>query len=253
MCPSTSNQSDPELEQTAWNLEPLVDGQGQEGARTQLAEALTRSQVFAERYAGKLDGLDSAGLEQAMHELGEIQELVGRAATYAGLRFSVDTADPAAGALMQEVQERGTEIETTLLFFELEWAALEDEQAEELLDDKRLSFCAHHLRNVRRYREHLLSEPEEKILTEKSLTGASAWTRLFEELTSAIEVTIPGTGELPDGSVALDVALSRLALPDREVRRTVAEAVTAALAPGLRTRGYVLNTLLADKGVDDRL
>ena len=81
-----------------------------------------------------------------MRELGEIQELVGRAGTYAGLRFSVDTADPAAGALMQEVQERGTEIETTLLFFELEWAALADERADALLDDERLSFCAHHLR-----------------------------------------------------------------------------------------------------------
>ena len=248
MCPSTSNQSDPELEQTAWNLEPLVDGQGQDGARAQLAEALDRSQVFAERYAGKLAELDSAGLEQAMHELGEIQELVGRAGTYAGLLFSVDTADPAAGALMQEVQERGTEIETTLLFFELEWAGLGDEQAEKLLDDERLSFCAHHLRNVRRYREHLLSEPEEKILAEKAVSGASAWSRLFDELTSAIEV------RLPEGEpVALDVALSRLVLADRELRRSTAEAVTEALAPGLRTRAFLFNTLLADKATDDRL
>jgi oligoendopeptidase F len=278
MCPPTSAASDPELEQTAWNLEPLVDGQGQEGARTQLAEALTRSQAFAARYAGKLGELDSAGLEQAMRELGEIQELVGRAGTYAGLRFSVDTADPAAGALMQEVQERGTEIETTLLFFELEWAALGDEQAERLLNDERLSFCAHHLRNVRRYREHLLSESEEKILAEKAVTGASAWSRLFDELTSAIEVRLPGgeTGagaptsaegggqQVADGpqvaetvaapeTVALDVALSRLVLADRELRRSTAEAVTEALAPGLRTRAFLFNTLLADKATDDRL
>src|ERR1700722_13499504 len=161
MCPSTSSASDPELEQTAWNLEPLVNGEGQDGARAQLDEALTRSQAFAARYAGKLGELDGAGLGQAMHELGEIQELVGRAGTYAGLRFSVDTADPAAGALMQEVQERDIDIEMALLFFELEWAALGDEQADNLLDDERLSFCAHHLRNVRRYRGHLLSEPEE--------------------------------------------------------------------------------------------
>ena len=69
------------------------------------------------------------------------------------------------------MQERGTAIETTLLFFELEWAALPDERAEELLAGEGLEFCRHHLRNVRRYREHLLSEPEEKILAEKSLTG----------------------------------------------------------------------------------
>ena len=106
------------------------------------------------------------------------------------------------------MQEQETAIQTTLLFFELEWAALSDERAEELLAGEGLEFCAHHLRNVRRYRDHLLSEPEEKILAEKALTGASAWTRLFEELTSAIEVELPGD---EDGEkVALDVALSRL-------------------------------------------
>jgi len=53
--------------------------------------------------------------------------------------------------------------------------------------------------------------------------------------------------------VALDVALSRLMSPDRELRRGTAEAVTTALAPGLRTRGFLFNTLLHDKAVDDRL
>jgi oligoendopeptidase F len=247
MSPPSADTSDPELAQTAWNLEPLVDGQAQDGARAQLAEALERAQAFAERYGGKLSELDGTGFELAMRELGELQELVGRAGTYAGLRFSVDTADPAAGALMQEVQERGTEIETILLFFELEWATLEDERAEALLADPRLAFCAHYLRNVRRYREHLLSEPEEKILAEKAVTGASAWSRLFDELTSAIEVS------LPEETVALDVALSRLVLADRELRRSTAESVTEALAPGLRTRAFLFNTLLADKATDDRL
>jgi oligoendopeptidase F len=53
--------------------------------------------------------------------------------------------------------------------------------------------------------------------------------------------------------VPLEVALSRLMHPDREVRRTTAEAVTAALEPGLRTRAYIFNTLALDKSVDDRL
>jgi oligoendopeptidase F len=150
------------------------------------------------------------------------------------------------------VQEQETAIQTTLLFFELQWAALSDERAEELLAGEGLDFCRHHLRSARRYREHLLSEPEEKILAEKALTGASAWTRLFEELTSTIEVELP-SAEGAAESVALDVALSRLSLPDRELRRSAAEAVTAALAPGLRTRAFLFNTLLADKATDDRL
>lgn len=247
---ATAQPSDPELEATAWDLEPLVGGKGQAGVEPRMGEALERAKAFAEEHAGKLGELDSAGLRAAMHELAEINELVARAGYYAALRFSTDTADPANGALLQKVQEQEIQIQTTLLFFELEWAALRDDRAEELLSGEGLDFCAHHLRNVRRYREHLLSEPEEKILTEKALTGASAWQRLFEELASAIEVTLPD--ELPPG-VALDVALSRLALSDRDVRRTTAEAVTAALAPGLRTRAFLFNTLLADKATDDRL
>jgi oligoendopeptidase F len=265
--------ADPDLEETAWELEPLVEGEGADGARRQLEEALELAKGLAESLAGEMGQLDAVALESAMRRLERIEDLVGRAGTYAGLRFSVDTSDPANGALLQEVQERGTEIQTTLLFFELEWAALDDERVDELLADERLSFCAHHLRSVRRYREHLLTEPEEKIIAEKVLTGSSAWSRLFEELTSAIEVELPSEvrpadggdgaggergreGAAPNGEaqrVALDVALSRLASPDRELRRSVAESVTAALAPGLRTRAFVFNTLLADKSIDDRL
>src|SRR5437588_247901 len=92
-----------------------------------------------------------------MEELAVIKELVGRAGTYAALRFAADTADPANGALMQLVQERATAIETTLLFFELEWAALADERADELLVGEGLDFCRHYLRNVRRYPNWLAS------------------------------------------------------------------------------------------------
>ncbi len=255
--PASAESSDPELQATAWDLEPLVDGDGQEGVARRMSDALERAKKFAARHAGRLAELDSAGLQEAMSELAGIHDLVARAGYFAALRFSTDTAEPANGALLQQVQEQETGIQTTLLFFELEWAALSDERAEELLAGDGLDFCRHYLRNVRRYREHLLSEPEEKILAEKSVTGAGAWTRLFEELTSAIEVTLPSAQQssTQDSTekLALDVALSRLSLPDRDVRRTTAEAVTAALAPGLRTRAYLFNTLLADKATDDRL
>jgi oligoendopeptidase F len=141
----------------------------------------------------------------------------------------------------------------------LEWADLDDARVEELLADRRLAFCAHHLRNLRRYRPHLLTEAEEQLLAEKSVSGASAWVRLFDELTSAIEVrfdaglaTAAGLGDA-EVVVGLEQGLAMLAHPERDVRRSAAEAVTTGLAPGLRTRAYVFNTLLLDKAVDDRL
>jgi oligoendopeptidase F len=214
-----------------------------------LDEAGRRAEAFAGEHAGNVDDLDGDGLRAVMTELVAIQELVARAGNFAALRFAVDTADPQRGALMQRVQERATAIETMLLFFDLEWAALSDERAEELLGAEGLDFCRHHLRMERRYRPHLLSEPEEKVMAEKAVSGRSAWARLFAELTSAIRVRVEGDDE----DVALEIALSRLLSADREVRRAAAEGVTEALEPGLRTRAFIVNTLFHDKAVDDRL
>jgi oligoendopeptidase F len=239
--------ADPALLATEWDLSPLVGGEDDAGVDRQLDGATQRATAFADSYAGKFAELDAAGLAVAMHELERINELVGKAGSYASLRFSTDTADPVRGALLQRVQERATEIETKLLFFELDWAAVDDERAEALLSDDALQFCRHYLRSARRYRPHLLSEPEEKILAEKAISSATAWGRLFGELTAALRVTAD------DGEVTLDVALSRLQSPDRDTRRTAAEAVSQALEPGLRTRGFIYNTLAHDKAVEDRL
>ena len=247
MSTATDLIADPELQRTEWDLDPLVDGDGAEGANRMLDEAVARASAFNQKYAGKVAELDGEGLRAAMQELAEIEELVGRAGSYASLRFSTDTADSERGALLQHVQERGTEIETKLLFFELEWAALDDGRADELLRAPGLDFCRHFLRSARRYRPHLLSEPEEKILAEKSIASEGAWARLFGELMSAVRV------DLEDDELTLDVALSRLQSPDRDVRRASAEAVSAALEPGLRTRGFIYNTLAFDKSVEDRL
>ena len=215
-----------------------------------LDEAEREAGEFAETYEGKVAGLDSEGLRDAMTQLARISDLAGRALNYAHLRFAADTADPANGALLQMGSERATAIQTQLLFFELEWAALEEDEAERMLAGDGLEFCDHFLRNERRYRDHLLTAPEEKIATELSVTGAGAWSRLFDELTSSIRVDL---GEDGGEGVSLDIALSKLHDPDREVRRETAEAITEALQPGLRTRAYVFNTLLQDKAIKDRL
>jgi oligoendopeptidase F len=230
----------------AWDLDPLVDGKGAQGVDALLDLADQRAAAIAE-HRGKVAALDAAGLEEVMRDLADVHELVGRAGSYAALRFSVDTSDPERGALLQRVEERSTAINTQLLFFELEWAEIPDDRAAVLLASDRLDFCRHHLASIRRYRSHLLTEPEERILTEKSVTGRSAWSRLFSELTSAITLDLDGA------SVSLEEGLSRLASSDRDQRRRAAEAVTTGLAPGIRTRAFVFNTLLGDKATDDRL
>ena len=245
----TTVAPDQALEEARWNLDPLVEGRGAEGTIELLVEAKERAQAFAEEHRGKVADLEAAGLVAAMRELEEIFDRIGRAGSYASLWFTVDTSDPERGALLQEVQERGAEIETALIFFELEWNELPDERAESLLDTKELEFCRHHLRTARRYRPHQLTEPEERVLTETDVTGRSAFGRLFTEQISNVMVELPDS----EGPVPLMEALSRLQEPDRERRAEAANAVTKALEPGLRTRTFIFNTLLQDKSTKDRL
>ena len=223
----TAAPTDEALEAARWNLEPLVDDGGPERALAQLDESQERAEAFAERYRGKLAELGPAEFAEAMRELEAISDLAGRAGTYVSLKFAVDTASPEVGALMQEVQERSAALQTTLLFFELEWNELDDEQAQALIEAPELAFCSHYLKMERRYRPYQLSEPEERILTETSVTGPGAFSRLFTEQTSAITV------ELSDADEPLQLmeALSRLQDPDRERRAEAAGAVTEALSP----------------------
>ncbi len=247
MATTADHLQDPELLATEWDLAPLVDNDSEHGVDRQLEEARDRATAFAEAHAGRVAELDAEGLRAAMRELEAMYELIGKAASYASLRFSTDTADPTRGALLQRMQELATEIETKLLFFELEWAALDDARADELLAADGLDFARHYLRSARRYRPHLLSEPEEKILAEKSISSHGAWSRLFGELVSALRVDLDGEEQ------TLDMALARLQDPDRDARRRAADAVSVALEPGLRTRAFIYNTLAHDKSVEDRL
>jgi oligoendopeptidase F len=240
---------DEALEAARWDLQPLVDGRGADGVLALMEEAQKVADAFAERYRGKVAELDAAGLSGALHELEQLSDKVGRAGSYAGLDFATDTQDPARGALMQQTQERGAAIQTALLFFDLEWNELPDEQAERLIASDELAFCRHYLRTLRRYRPHQLSEPEERVLTETDVTGRAAFKRLFTEQVGGMTVELPGSDE----PVQLMEALSVLQGPDRELRQAAAGGVTAALEPGLRTRAFIFNTLLADKSTKDRL
>jgi oligoendopeptidase F len=237
-----------DVQTVAWDLEPLVDGEGEAGVFARIDRAATIADDLAATWKGRIASLDAGDLATVMTAVAEVQDLLGRAGHYAQLKYVVDSADPALGALMQKVQERSTDVGITLQFVDLEWATVTDERAESLLADDRLAFCRYHLRSMLRYRAHLLSEAEERLDATKDITGRNAWVRLFDDLTSQIRCTLGDGNE-----VSLEQALSLLGSPDRTARQDAHRAVTEGLAPGLRTRAYIFNTLLADKSADDRV
>jgi oligoendopeptidase F len=244
--PVAARATEQNLTDVSWDLDPLVDGGGDEAVPELLEEAERAAKAFADRWRGRVEEFGAEELQSAMDQLAGIYELASRAASYAMLRHSVDTADPALGALWQTVQERLAAIENELLFFDLEWQALPEERAEQLLSGPGSDRYAHHLRVLHRYAEHRLSEPEERILNDAAVTGRRAFQRLLDEQLAAIRVSL-------DEELTLDQALALLDSPDREERRRLAEAISEALEPGLRTRTFIFNILAQDKATQDRL
>jgi len=234
-------------EDVAWDLGDLYDGPDDARIESDISQAEADAAAFRERYHGKVAQLDAQALADAVAEHERIESSVVRPLTFAHLLFATNMADAARGALVARLGEKAAALETQLLFFPLEWAAVPDDAADAVLADEALDHWRHHLLSARKFRPYLLTEPEEKVVTEKTVSGVGAWSRLYEEQLGALRVSLDGQ------EVSLETAMARLYDTDRDVRRTAAEAITEALGPGLRTRTFVFNTILVDKSIDDRL
>jgi oligoendopeptidase F len=234
-------------EEVAWDLSDLYENADDPRFEGDVKEAEDAAAAFRDRYYGKVSELSAGELAEAIAEMERIESLITKAGYFAHLEYATNMADPTRAALVARLTEKGAALNTQLLFFGLEIADVADDAAEALLASPELEKWDHWVRSLRKFRPYLLSEPEEKILTEKTVSGVSAWDRLYEELLGALRVEIDGT------EVGFEEAMSRLYLPDRDERRGAAEAVTKALEPGLRTRSFIFNTILLDKSIDDRL
>ena len=237
-------------ESVHWNLDDLRTGS--ESLENSLSSAREKAEAFAERYHGRIADLNAEALADALDTLEEIQDELGRSYAYAYLAWSTNTNDEAKGAQLQKVKEEYNQIRQKLLFFEVEWADVPDERAEELIAQDALEPYRHYLELEQEQKQYVLSEPEEKILSEKNVTGRSAWTRYFDETMGAARYELDGD-ELDGDELTQQEILSKLYEPDRELRKNAALAFTDGLEEHTRTLTYVFNTILADKASNDRL
>ncbi|MFO0951914.1 MAG: M3 family oligoendopeptidase [Isosphaeraceae bacterium] len=184
----------------------------------------------------------------AVAELESVFELLDRPGAYSGLLHSAKTDDPPRGALLAKVRERRTVINNHLIFFDLEWVKVPDEAARPLIESPTLARYRHYLEQLRLWRPHYLSEPEEKVLQEKAVTGRSAFVRLFEETVSLM--TCPFTKGEAAETLSTQQILARLYDPDRETRKAAAEGLTEGLKAQSRLLTFVFNTVVLDHKTD---
>jgi oligoendopeptidase F len=232
-------------EKVHWNLDDLYsDAKALEEDLRQIDSA---AEAFEKRYRDRVSTLDASGLAQALKEFETVHEGLGRAYTYAYLNWSTNVESADRGALLQKVRETGTQIQQKVLFFELEWVEIEDEAVKKLFKSPKLDPYRHYLEIERLRKPHVLGEPEEKILSEKSVTGRQAWNRLFDEILAAARFSFN------DQQLTEQEVLAKLYGAEREVRKLAAQSLTDGLQQHLRELTFIFNIILADKTSDDRL
>lgn len=111
---------------------------------------------------------------------------------YAYLWFSENTKNPRARAFKAMVEERLTGLQNRLLFFDLWWQSVDEANAARLLDAS--GDFRYHLESIRRFKAYTLSEPEEKIINLKTITGRSAVNTLYDVLTNGFTFTLTVNG-----------------------------------------------------------
>ncbi|HZQ50225.1 MAG TPA: M3 family oligoendopeptidase [Candidatus Dormibacteraeota bacterium] len=234
-------------ENVRWDLSDLFKSPTDPAIEQRLAASLEAAQEFEQAYRGKVATLPPAEFAEMMAQLEDQQERAMKPEIYAYLLHSQNTQDPAAGRLLARVREAAAERGSHAVFFDLELAQITDAHAAELFAHPEAAKYRHHVEEARKFRPHQLTEPEERVLTDFSPVGNAAWVRLFEELSAGIRMELDGR------EVGLEVALTQLRDPDRDVRRRASAAVTGALKEDIRTRAYVFNVTLQEKAIDDRL
>ena len=229
----------------AWDLSDLYPRLDSPRIAADLDAADAAARAFAALYAGKLAQLPGAALAASLAEYERIDEVLGRVMSFAQLKFSGDSTDAAIGQFMQSCSERATAISAHLIFFTLELNRLDDAVLEQKLADPGLARWRPFLRDLRVFRPHQLSDEAEKLLHDKSVTGAQAWSRLFDETVAGMRV--------PFGEEQLTVSdvLNKLSDRDRAVRERAGHAIGAAFGDRVKLFSLINNTLAKDKAISD--
>ncbi len=234
-----------------WNLADLYPGMEAPEFKRDLAHVDEESKAFAATYQGKLSTLlsgqkASVALHEAIARYERLDEVMGRLMSYVGLVYAGDTSDPARAKLYGDTQERTTSAGTHVLFFQLELNHLDDEALAKAAAEAPLSHYRPWLDDIRREKPHQLEDKLERLFLEKSVSGAAAWNRLFDETMAALRFEVDGE------ELTLEPTLNKLQDTDAGVRKRAAEALAKVFKENLRIFSLITNTLAKDKDISDR-
>ncbi len=234
-----------------WRLQDLYESCDSPRFAADLKRAQKEAKLFSEAWRGKLAAIaemENGGerLAEAVKAYEALQDLIGRVMSYASLLYASDTSDAARAKFYGDTQERVTALTGDLLFFELELNRIDDARLEAAMAAPALGHFRPWLEDVRKEKPHQLADDIEQLFLEKSVSGAAAWNRLFDDTISALRFDFEGE------SLTLEPLLGKLQDPDERKREAAANALAATLGANLRLFSLISNTLAKDKEISDR-
>lgn len=230
-----------------WNLADLYASMDAPELASDLARALKDAQGFEQAYKGRLAEIAAeGGLGEAVIAFEAIDDLTGRIGSYAGLVYSENTSDPKRSKFYGDMQQKLTDVWSHLLFFSLELNRVDEAVLEAAMQEKTLARYRPFIEDVRKELPHQLEDRIEQLFHEKSITGGSAWRRLFDETVSAMRFEVDGE------ELTMEPTLNKLSDPDGEIRQKAAEALAKTFSANVRTFSLITNVLAKDKEISDR-
>jgi len=231
-----------------WNLDDLYSGPDSAELKRDLDWARAEAKAFEADYKGGLDALAKSGrLYEAMARSEKLSDVTGRLGSYAYLRYALATQDPETVKFLGDLNQALTDLATGLLFWELELNRIDDAVLEAAFaTDANLARYRHWFADLRKAKPYQLDEKLEELFFEKSVTGAQAWNRLFDETMAALKFEVEGE------TLSIEATLHRLSDRNEKTREAAFHGLGKTLDDNARLFTHITNVLAKDKEISDR-
>ncbi|AJC87980.1 M3 family oligoendopeptidase [Campylobacter insulaenigrae] len=195
-------------------------------------ELSKQTKQFKQNYENNLNSLNNENFLQALQKYENLILKLSHVLTYVYLIFAQDTTK---GSFYAKYENLSKEIEENLLFFELEFCELSEEKSQDFINHcKNYAF---YLENLIKHKQHNLSQKEERIILHLSNTGASAFSRLFDETFSALRFKFDGK------KISEEEILSKLYDSDRSIRKKASKCFSKGLKKQNKLLVYIFNMI----------
>ena len=231
------------MNEMQWDLSQLVESTDPAYIVDRLEKMVADAGALNERYKGKIEGLDAAGLFKLLESRDEFSLKYEGAAMFCNLRYSANSTDPVAQQLNDAMRRAGVRAGQKLAFMDLELGKLLAARPE-LVQAPELEEFRHLLERIVRRVPHQLSEVGEQLVMTKDQNGIDAWSQLQGDWlsTRSFRITVDGEEkELPYGQV-----IGLYEDPRRDVRKEANRVVYDVLGKDDIVWSTALRSVCAD-------